>query len=225
MTFRHRTTTIALAALTLLLAACAQPGGGPGEAIGTSDTTGAPGATGATTTSAKPQPRPATRPVMRWDFRPEGPVWTRSALTSLRAHGQPLVASAPRDVATYCPNYLNASETQREAFWAGLLSALAKHESTWRPEAVGGGNKWYGLLQISPATARGYGCKARSGSALLNGAANLSCGVRIMARTVLRDNAISAGNRGIAADWTPFRKARMRAEMAAWTRQQPYCKA
>lgn len=221
MTFRHRTTTFAIVTSALLLAGCAQTVGPQGAA----DAIGTAAATGATTTSAKPQPRPAGGLVMRWDFRPEGPVWTRSALSSLRAHGQPLVASAPRDVTTYCPNYHNASETQREAFWAGLLSALAKHESTWRPEAVGGGNKWFGLLQISPATARGYGCKARSGSALLNGAANLSCGVRIMARTVLRDNAISAGNRGIAADWTPFRKARMRAEMAAWTRQQPYCKA
>ncbi|APX91173.1 lytic transglycosylase [Brevirhabdus pacifica] len=194
-----------------MLGACAQTG----------VTLGARG--DASITSERPAARPAPEAVMRWDFRPEGPVWTRTAINSLRAHGQPLVSSAPRDVAQYCPNYHNASEQERELFWAGLLSALAKHESTWRPEAVGGGNKWFGLLQISPATARGYGCRAKSGSALLDGAANLSCGVRIMARTVLRDNAIAANNRGIAADWTPFRKARMRAEMAAWTRQQPYC--
>lgn len=112
------------------------------------------------------------------------------------------------------------------AFWAGLISGLAKHESTWREEAVGGGNQWFGLLQISPATARGYGCNATSGKALLNGESNLSCGIRIMGVTVPRDNAIAVRDsrwRGIAADWAPFQSSSKRAEIAAWTKQQPYC--
>ncbi|MEX0311682.1 MAG: lytic transglycosylase, partial [Tateyamaria sp.] len=89
---------------------------------------------------------------------------------------------------------------------------------------VGGGGKWYGLLQILPATARGYGCAAGTGAALKNGAANLSCAVRIMAVTVPRDGVIyGRGGKGVAADWGPMRSAAKRADMAGWLRKQRYC--
>lgn len=165
-------------------------------------------------------------PVTRWDHRPEAGVWTASAISALQAHGAALPELVPEDIETYCPGYETATVEERRAFWVGLLSALAKHESTWRPEASGGGGRWLGLLQIAPATAQGYGCAAKSPSALKNGAANLACGIRIMARTVARDGVIAQRDsrwRGIAADWAPFQKARKRAEMAAWTSAQPYC--
>ena len=89
------------------------------------------------------------------------------------------------------------------------MSALAKHESTYRPWAVGGGGRWYGLLQILPATARGYKCNARTGQSLKDGAANLSCAVRIMAHTVPRDGVIHGyrgrKGQGVTADWGPMR--------------------
>lgn len=108
----------------------------------------------------------------------------------------------------------------------GFLSALAKYESTWKPTAVGGGGRWYGLLQILPATARHYGCRARSGAALKDGSANLACAIRIMARTVTRDGVIHARKprwSGVAADWGPMRSEAKRHEMAAWLRGQEYC--
>ena len=115
---------------------------------------------------------------------------------------------------------------ERRLFWTGLLSALAKHESTWQPQAAGGGGRWIGLLQIAPGTARAYGCEAQSAAALKDGAANLSCGIRIMSRTVTRDGVVGASGRGgVAADWGPFSNSSKRAEMAAWTRSQPYCQA
>lgn len=182
----------------------------------------------------RPQPRPADLvipppeiiPDARWDFRREGDVWTRAALDALKTHGAPLVNSTPADIAQWCPGYRSAPPTARRAFWVGFLSALAKYESTWKPRAVGGGGRWYGLLQILPSTARGYGCRARSGSALLNGAANLSCAVRIMAVTVPRDGAIlgEAGRwRGVAGDWGPLRSAAKRRDMAEWLRSRAYC--
>ena len=103
------------------------------------------------------------------------------------------------------------------------MSALAKHESTWRPDVSGGDGRWHGLLQISPGTAKGYGCRATSSDELKSGSANLSCALRIMAVTVPRDGVIAEGRGGIAADWGPFTKADKRAEMAAWTREQSYC--
>ncbi len=132
----------------------------------------------------------------------------------------------PRDIGDWCPAYASNSTERRAAFWAGFASALAKHESTYRPDAVGGGGRWYGLLQILPATARGYGCRARSGNALKDGSANLSCALRIMAVTVPRDRAVSIRDnrwRGVAADWGPMRSSSKRRDMANWLRAQSYC--
>lgn len=172
------------------------------------------------TASSKAQ---ATRHAMRWDHRPESDRWNSTAVSALRSHGAVLPAIVPQDIETWCPGYATASKEDREAFWVGLISALAKHESTWNPGAVGGGGQWYGLVQISPQTARGYGCKATSGSALKNGADNVSCAIRIMSSTVRRDGVVSRGMRGVAADWGPFHSSSKRNDMIAWTKAQPFC--
>ena len=179
-----------------------------------------------TTAMAKPKPpeREANLPRTRWENQPEAALWTRAALSALKEHGARLPQTVPRDIENWCPAYASADEKQRRAFWVGLISALARHESTFRPQAVGGGGRWFGLLQISPGTARGYGCRARSGAALKDGAANLSCAIRIMARTVARDQVVSEGMRGVAADWGPFHSRKKRTEMMNWTRRQTYCK-
>ena len=164
--------------------------------------------------------------VMRWDHRPESHRWTEASLTALQSHGAALPQIVPADIETFCPGYEDASLGERRLFWTGLLSALAKHESTWRPEAAGGGGRWIGLLQIAPGTAQAYGCEAQNAAALKNGAANLSCAIRIISRTVTRDGVVGAkGRGGIAADWGPFTVSEKRAEMAAWTRSQPYCRS
>lgn len=173
--------------------------------------------------SAYPPARVAQIPRTRWDHRAESALWTRSALSSLKQHGAGLVEMVPRDIADWCPAYPAASAEKRRAFWVGFLSALAKYESTYRPRAVGGGGRWFGLLQILPGTARGYGCRARSGQALMNGPANLSCAIRIMTRTVRRDGVVSRGMRGVAADWGPLVSRAKRQDMKAWTRNQTYC--
>lgn len=172
---------------------------------------------------SRPQARLETLPQTRWQGRRGSDMWTRAALGALKTHGKPLVNTVPRDIANWCPAYPMASAADRRAFWVGLMSTLAKHESTYRPDAVGGGGKWYGLLQILPATARGYGCQARSGGALKNGALNLACATRIMAVTVPRDGVVSAGMRGVAADWGPFHSRAKREDMKRWMRKQPYC--
>ena len=174
-------------------------------------------------TTLAANPAPEAPPVMRWDHTPYAPVWTASAMTALSTYGAVLPAMVPADVEAWCPGYETASLEERRAFWAGLLSALAKHESTWRPEAAGGGGRWLGLLQIAPATARSYGCKADDAAELKDGALNLACAIRIMSKTVVRDGVISQGMRGVAADWGPFQSAAKREDMATWTRSQSYC--
>lgn len=176
---------------------------------------------------AEPEPKvtraPQAPPAMRWDHKPQAALWTRASQQALRNHGSALTDMVPADIETWCPAYPDAGPGKRRAFWTGLLSALAKHESTWNPKAVGGGGRWFGLVQISPATARGYGCAARSGEALKNGPANLSCAIRIWAQTVPRDGVVARGRGGVAADWGPFTVAAKRQDMAGWTRAQTYC--
>ncbi|CAM4027001.1 transglycosylase SLT domain-containing protein [Palleronia rufa] len=174
----------------------------------------------ATTPNAAQPEEPETPPVMRWDFRPDSAPWTESTMEALQTFGAGLPAMVPADYAEWCPAYPDQTAENRAAFWAGLFSALAKHESTWRPEAVGGGGLWYGLVQIDPRTARAYDCEAQSGEALKNPIANLRCGVRIAARQVTKRGTIARGMR----DWGPFYSAAKRAEMSAWTRSQSYCR-
>ena len=171
------------------------------------------------------EPEPPLMPRLRWSGRNEGMEWTVATMNALAAQGEVLDDLVPADVDAWCPGYREASEFDRRAFWAGLISSLAWHESTHRPDAVGGGGKWYGLTQILPSTARSYGCAASTGDALKNGSANLSCAVRIMARTVKRDGVIARGMRGVAADWGPFHSASKREDMRHWVSAQPYCQA
>ena len=80
-------------------------------------------------------------PRARWDHRPAGRIWTRAAISALKSHGKPILHTVPRDIADWCPAYPDASLDQRAAFWAGFVSALAKHESTYRQAAVGGNER------------------------------------------------------------------------------------
>lgn len=177
-------------------------------------------------TDLRPPVRDPGVPLTRWTHQPGHMVWNRAALSALKSHGRPLTDMVPADIHTWCPRYPQASDPDRRAFWLGFMSALAKYESTYKPRAVGGGGKWYGLLQILPATARGYKCHAGTGEALKNGAANLSCAVRIMAVTVPRDGVVHGKDRrwrGVSADWGPMRSPSKRAEMSGWLRRQNYC--
>lgn len=175
--------------------------------------------------SLRPVPRdPWGAPPSRWDGHPRDTEWTMAVMAALRGPGAPLVEVVPRDIADWCPGYEAADESRRRAFWAGLVSVLAWHESTHRPTAVGGGGRWFGLVQIAPGTARWRNCEATTGQALLDGVANLRCGVRIMGVTVPRDRVVSRGMEGVAADWGPFHSRRKREDMRNWVRAQDYCR-
>ncbi|MBM2577517.1 transglycosylase SLT domain-containing protein [Jannaschia sp. Os4] len=175
--------------------------------------------------SARPIARPRAEPMpdLRWDHVRGSSRWTRAIMRAIDSHGQKLTQTVPDDIDAWCPAYPDASEWERKAFWAGLLSTLAKHESTYDPRAVGGGGLWYGLVQILPATARGYGCQARTGDALKDGVLNMSCAVRILNVTIPRDNVVARNWRGVAADWGPFHSRRKREDMRRWISSQPFC--
>lgn len=174
--------------------------------------------------SAAPPRDQGDLPAMRWDHRPEATEWTKSSMNVVALQDDRLAEQIPADIEGWCPGYKTASIEDRRAFWVGLLSATAKHESTWNPKASGGGGRWIGLMQIDPRTAQNYGCKASTPAELKNGSANLACAIRIMSAQVAKDGMVAGGgNRGIGRDWAPFRSAAKRADMAAWTKSQPYC--
>lgn len=163
-------------------------------------------------------------PKLRWDHLPKGQAWTQASMRAILSHGQKLPQTIPRDIQEWCPGYADQPPEKRAAFWAGLLSSLSFHESTWREDAVGGGGLWYGLVQIAPPTAEWRKCKVQSRAGLKVGTANLACAVRIMNITVPRDQVVSAGMRGVAADWGPFHSTKKRQDMQRWSKAQPYCK-
>lgn len=167
-------------------------------------------------------------PDMRWSHVPGSTTWDTAARAALNTHGQALVEVVPADIERWCPAYSGADSDQREAFWVGLLSAMAKHESTYKPTAVSPNGKWFGLLQISPATARGYQCRAGSGTDLKSGSENVSCAIRILSVTVPRDGVIASKDsrwRGVAADWGPMRVGSKQRDISGWLNAQPFCTA
>ena len=174
--------------------------------------------------TGKTEANSGAQPVMRWDHRPEAARWTRTSMNMIAANDAVLAAKVPADIKGWCPGYDDATLTERRSFWAGLLSATAKHESTWNPKASGGGGRYIGLMQISPSTARAYRCEATSVDALKNGEANLACAIKILSKQVARDGVVAGGgNRGIGRDWGPFQSAAKRSDIAGWTKSQKYC--
>ena len=175
----------------------------------------------------RPAPRVTDLPRARWEFRRDGALWSRVALSAVETHGAALIETVPRDIADWCPAYADNGPDKRAAFWVGFLSTVSRYESTWKPRAVGGGGRWFGLMQIYPPTAEFRGCRVQSGKGLLNGPDNLNCAVRIMGITVPRDQAISLKDerwRGVAADWGPLRNDWMRRDMQRYTKRQTYCR-
>ena len=160
------------------------------------------------------------QPAMRWGE--ENAEWTEAALAALTSEGVTLLSTVPTDVMQFCPAYATQTRENRAAFWAGLVSAVAHHDG------VAQGGRRLGLLRISRPAAQENGC----GGSMENGADNLRCAVRIMAREVARDGAIAGGTetaggrgwRGLARSWVPLRSSAGRAEVANWTRRQSYCR-
>jgi len=181
--------------------------------------------------------QPAGPPAARWDSKPDGRAWTQMTLESLGQHGMGLVSMVPSDIGNYCPAYQTADQSKRMAFWVGLISALAKFESSYKPEAKftepnifdAQGNRVVsrGLLQISIESGRGYGCVIPTAEALHEPVVNLACTVRIMNRLITRDGLIGSTAdpwKGAAAYWSPFRKQARRQDIQNWTKRQAYCR-
>ena len=178
--------------------------------------------------SDRPLPRPwegPRVPKLRWDDRAGSQGWSMALMMEIQRHPRTFLTATPRDIKAYCPGFVDGSKADRAAFWAALLSGIARHESRSNPNASGGGGRYLGLMQISPDTARHYGCVATDAE-LLQGSANMICSVKIVAHHVGRDGLVvgqSGAWRGAARDWMVLRDADAREDIVGWIREQPYC--
>lgn len=144
--------------------------------------------------------------------------WTRAAERAVKATTLPDLV--PRDIKTFCPRYDGLDADQRTRFWVGLLSAMAKPESNFKPatqyiepdifDANGQHVISRGLLQISMESVNqhAYGCGIRSAPDLHKVDVNLSCAARIMQHWVRTDGLIAATSKpavGAARYWSVLR--------------------
>jgi hypothetical protein len=131
--------------------------------------------------------------------------WTETALSLVRAR-QPDLEQA-RDVEDFCPDYHRASQGQKEACWLRIMSAVVLFESNFNPRATyreANGRYSIGLFSLSSGECR----EARSAKALKDPIANLTCGIRMMADLIARDDVIENAppRRGAAAYWSVLRR-------------------
>ncbi|OBP14278.1 transglycosylase [Rheinheimera sp. SA_1] len=164
--------------------------------------------------------------------------WTRSAETAVA--NSPLVRLVPKDILYFCPAYPKLHATERRKFWVGLISAMAKPESNFKPQRFyqekfrdGKGRPVIsrGLLQISieSANQQRYGCDIPYPAKLHDPRINLACGVKILSKWVSTDGVIAKHSqarihKGGSRYWSTLRpkSGHLRA-IADFTRKLPFC--
>lgn len=172
-----------------------------------------------------------------WAGKDAGGAWTAAAERAAAASTLP--SSLPGDVQAFCPAYAQRSPEERVRFWAGLLSAMARPESNFKPEAQhvepfvdaqGDRVVSRGLLQISIESANQarYGCAIARAEDLHDPAGNLACGVKILAYWVATDGVIASYGTGAARGggryWSTLRERNKHLpELTGYTRQLAVC--
>ena len=173
-----------------------------------------------------------------WSATNRDGTWTRAAENAVAATSLP--DQVPRDIRKFCARYSELRSDSRIMFWAGLLSAMAKYESSFNPETAftetlrdSHGNNVIsrGLLQISIESANQdrYACKAAAAKDLHDPVINLSCGAQILAAWVEADGAVTSTDGDIvggARYWSVLRAPNPSLEkISAITRDFPFCAA
>lgn len=172
-----------------------------------------------------------------WDgHTPNAAKFTEITERALSTLGAQMLEAVPSDIVAFCPKYAELDIEGRKGVWLMLISAITKFESSFRPvlsfrenfkNAKGEFVVSRGLLQISSESANGFGCRIRQEADLQDPEVNLSCGVRILARTVLKDGVITKHAEehwlGGARYWSVLRKDRTLPTIKGATRGLASC--
>lgn len=202
-----------------------------------------------------PKPEPPKPPVetthpLLWEAsRADGKAWTTHTMNVVKNEVASSLMGGAADVEQFCPRYHTLTNHQRANFWGLLVSAMVKYESSFNPtlrykESTMGtdpvtGQHVYseGLLQLSyQDTQWASYCEfdwskdkhlaaTDPKKTIFDPYKNLSCGIKILARQVVRRGKIAVkGSEG--AYWAvliPGGKYTKVPEIAALTKKMPGC--
>lgn len=181
----------------------------------------------------------AAQDYAAWSKKNLDGSWTRTAEIAVATSSLPSLE--PKDIGKFCPAYKRLPRKKRTQFWVGLLSAMARPESDFNPEAASKGpskdrfgkrgiNR--GLLQISIESANqpGYSCGIQKTKDLHDPAIHLPCAVKILSTWVTADHVIASykghkKNRGGGRYWAVLREKNGRLpEISNFTKNLSFCR-
>lgn len=200
------------------------------------------------------QPQPSGSFKALWNGQnADAPNWTLHVQSAVETFGSALY-SGPQDVADFCPKYDRLGKQDRLNFWVQLVAAMTKFESSFNPASrytestmgidpvTGRQVVSEGLLQLSyqdennyrrllPAGVCDFDFQADSRFAvgdlrrsILDPKKNLSCGVGILNRQVVRTGRLAVGS---GAYWAVIKTSNSRnklSEIRAITNALPFCR-
>lgn len=142
-------------------------------------------------------PRTAT-PGLSWDNAQRRP-WSAELLRAVEARRGRLEAGNPDG---FIAGYGGLADVDKTRFWAELVIAMARFESSWNPHTIYHeppplGVDSVGLLQLSYEDAAYYDLEplSREAKSLEDPLVNLRCGVEILAHLLTRDRVVATGRR------------------------------
>jgi hypothetical protein len=161
------------------------------------------------------KPAPAT-PIDAKKAELGGKTWEPEwdAIVEKAIPSEMLSTQVPRDVKRFCPRFYDMSETDKRAFWAYFFQALAGAEAGLDPktrahhtdpevavrdEVSGMSGRTEGLLQLTYADQKRYGCDfdwqadrklpaKDSARTILQPKNNLECGVKILQNQIIEQH-------------------------------------
>ena len=155
---------------------------------------------------------------LAWEAKVSGSnAWSKTVYQVIRnEESQMLGQAVADDVEIFCPNYRSLTDNQRLNFWGQLLAAMSKYESSWNPASyyiestmgldpiTGRQVASEGLLQLSYQDEKSYGLdcgfdwnldqqfqNSDTRKTIFNPHFNLRCGIKILARQLKKQRAIS----------------------------------
>ena len=189
-----------------------------------------------------PQPEPEKPflwPAFDWDGKhADSLLWNQWAYEAVEDKGSNLLNELPSDVSLFCPNYSNLNHEDQKFFWISLVAAMARFESSFRPETTyqeefrdrfGELIISRGLLQLSIESSRGYGCVLENAQQLHNVEDNLHCTIKILNLWVGRDGSIAGKKNGTwqggARYWAVLRRDSIKNQIIKKTSESSICQA
>jgi hypothetical protein len=194
--------------------------------------------------SFKPEP-------LAWEAKVKGSnAWSNTVYKVIQTEEpQMLGQNVADDVETFCPTYRSLSDNQRLNFWGQLLAGMSKFESSWNPASyyiettmgldpiTGRQVASEGLLQLSYQDEKSYklDCgfdwnidqqytNTDARKTIFNPHNNLRCSIKILARQLTRQRAISTTTGVYWAVLKKDGKYTKVAEIAAITKTLTFCK-